>query len=259
MKKKLFRALTLLVAFLLLFSGCAKKKAPVMEYNKINDTYTHPKTKVVYHPAPVCYEATSVVKTRVIARLAKNNTENDRLYALQGTDTSKYLTTPYYGLFYADGIKLPALSEMNATRALFAKTQLRDYAFSEITDGEVLAKLVQSYSGEGIDEDRLIFEDGTVCTLDYTLKFVSKEYSMLNYLVGYRSYSKEVTDWVEIESASEIPDLYPGYEVTVVEENGYLYAVYQLGTDFLCDRITGNFYPIGDLLKDYHEQLSSEG
>lgn len=256
MKNKLFRAFLILLSVLMLFCSCGKK-SPAMEYNKANDTYTNPKTNIAYRPAPACYEATS--RAGAVARLSKSKDAQMQLYAIQGVDTSRYLSGYYYELFYASDVTLPTLRELGAEKALFSKSQIRDYAFSQIDDAAVLSKLVELYEGVSIDEDLLIFEDGTVRSLDYTLKFASSDYAMMNYLVDYYSYSKELTVWEPIDSVVDFPIVYQGFEVTVEEENGQLYAVYHLGTDFLCDRVTRNFYPIGDVLKGYHEQLGSEG
>ncbi|MBQ9806347.1 MAG: hypothetical protein IJW49_07570 [Clostridia bacterium] len=252
MKKRVVCLLSLLLTAVLLLSSCSS--VTVMDAK--DGLYVNPDTGVSYRAAPANYESKSVNKSKLIACLANEDMEENYLYAIDGVDTNRFLTTIYNDVFYADGIELPTLRSMNATRVLFTQTKVLTASLVQIDDDAVLSNLTTAYEGMSFDSDLMIFEDDCVRSLDFRLKFESEDYPSLYYTLDYHSYSKEITLWEPIDSIDSFEILYPGVEVTTAEENGYLYAVYHFGTDFLYDHVTGLCYPLWDVLTEYHDDLS---
>jgi len=252
MKKSLVCLATLMLAVLLACTSCSS--VTVMESK--DGAYVNPDTGIVYHPAPANYESVAVNKAEVIASLGSADMEETYLYAIDGVTTKQFLTTSYNDVFYADGIVLPTLRQMNANRVLFTQTKVLTASLVQISEVDVLEKLVSAYEGTGFDSELMIFEDGCIRKLDFRLKFESADYPSIYYTLDYYSYSKEITLWEPIADAEHFEILYPGVEVTTAEENGYLYAVYHFGTDFLYDHVTGICYPLWDTLDDYQDRLT---
>ena len=252
MKKTYVCLIALLLAAVLSLSSCSS--VTVMEPK--DGMYVNPDTGVSYHAAPANYESKAVNKAEVIASLGSADMEETYLYAIDGVNTRQYLTTIYNDVFYADGIALPTLRQMNTNRVLFTQTKVLTASLVQIEEKDVLSKLVDAYEGIGFDSELMIFEDGCYRKLDFRLKFESESYASIYYTLDFYSYSKEITLWEPISDAENFEILYPGVEVTTAEENGYLYAVYHFGTDFLYDHVTGTCYPLWDTLTEYHERLT---
>ena len=252
MKKFCLRFLPLLLVAVTLLAACSK---PTL-LEEQNGVYFNKKTDVSYRPAPICYEAVAILKSEAVARLSRGKGEDGYLYAMQGVRTDQYVATAYNNVFYADGITLPTLREMAPTSGLFTKTNVLTAALVQIDEADVLAKMIAAYEGKGFSEDILIV-DSAKRIYDFGFKFVSEKYAMFYYALEFHGYDKELTVWEPIENAEDFPILYPGVEVTTETENGYLYAVYHLGTDFLYDRENKLYYPLGDILVQYHESLDS--
>lgn len=252
MKRKIVCLLALLLSVLLVCSSCSS--VTVMEMK--DGLFVNPDTGVSYRAAPANYESKSVNKSQLIACLANDAMEENYLYAIEGVSTERFLTTIYNDIFYADGTELPTLRGMDANRVLFTQTKVLTASLVQIEDKAVLSKLTEAYEGMSFDSELMIFEDDCVRSLDFRLKFESELYSALYYTLDYHSYSHEITLWEPIDSVDNFEILYPGVEVTTAEENGYLYAVYHFGTDFLYDHVTGLCYPLWDTLTEYHDQLT---
>ena len=252
MKKTVVCLLALALAAVLSFSSCSS--VTVMESK--DGMYVNPDTGISYHAAPANYESKAVNKAELVASLGSADMEETYLYAIDGVTTRQFLTTIYNDVFYADGIALPTLKEMGASRVLFTQTKVLTASLVQIEEADVLSKLVAAYGGVGFDSELMIFEDDCYRKLDFRLKFESETYSSIYYTLDYYSYSKEITVWEPISDAEGFEIVYPGVEVTTAEENGYLYAVYHFGTDFLYDHVTGICYPLWDTLTEYHERLT---
>lgn len=254
MKKSFVCLLTLLLAAVMTLSSCSS--VTVMESK--DGMYVNPDTGVSYHAASANYESKTIDKSEPIASLGSADLEEGYLYAIDGISTKQFLTTLYNDVFYADGITMPTLREMNTNRVLFTQTKVLTASLVQLEEADVLSSLVSAYEGKGFDSELMIFEDGCVRNLEFRLKFESAAYPSLYYTLDYHSYSKEITLWEPIDSAEDFEILYPGVQVTTAYENGYWYAVYHFGTDFLYDHVTGICYPLWDTLADYHDQLSGE-
>lgn len=252
MKKRVVCLIALMLAALLSFASCSS--VTVMDFE--DGMYVNPDTGVSYHAAPANYESKTVNKAEPIASLGKADMEETYLYAIDGVSARQFLTTIYNDIFYADGFLLPTLREMNTNRVLFTQTKVLTASLVQIEEKEILSKLVAAYEGKGFDSELMIFEDDCYRKLDFRLKFESELYPSLYYTLDYYSYSKEITLWEPISDAENFEILYPGVEVTTAEENGYLYAVYHFGTDFLYDHVTGICYPLWDTLTEYHDRLT---
>ena len=250
MKNKSIAIVTLLLAAVLLFSSCSGVSR--LEYK--DGAYVNNETGVSYRLAPVNYESQNINKSKVVAQSGKADMEGNYLYAIEGADTTQYLSSIYNDLFYADTITLPTLAQMYPSQVLFTRTKVLTASLVQINEQDVINNVVSAYAGKGIDEDLIIFEDATE-KYNFRLKFVSEAYSMFYFTLDYFSYTGDLTVWEPIDDPNDFEIIYPNAEVTVVTEDGYTYAVYRFGTDFLYDHATGTYYPLGDALESYHSKL----
>ena len=250
MKKRSFAVVALLLTAVLLFASCSG--VSVLEYK--NGTYVNNDTGIAYRHAPINYESQNVNKSKTVAQSGKDDLEGNYLYAIEGADTNQYLTSIHNDLFYADGITLPTLAQMNPGQILFTRTKVLTASLLQINDPEIISDVVSAYGGIGIDEDLIIYEDDTL-KYNFRLKFASDAYPMFYYTLDFFGYNKELTVWEPIDDPNQFEIVYPGVEVTVATEGEYTYAVYHFGTDFLYDRATETFYPLGDALESYHTKL----
>lgn len=252
MRKTALRMIPLILLLSVALSACSG--VPMMEYK--DGLYTNGDTGVAYRVASANYEAKSILSEDVLAMLGRDDVEGNLIYAIPNMDASQYMASADYELYYAGNITLPTLRKMNPYRVLFTQTKVITASLVQIEEAQVLADIVAAYDGKAFPFEEIIVEGDDRPTLDYRMKFESREYTGFYYTLDYYSYESDVTVWELIEDANDFEILYPNAEVSTVEEGGYLYAVYNFGTDILYDHVTRMCYPLGDTLSEYRDQLA---
>lgn len=251
MKQIVRLALCLLLVGAALLTSCSR--VPTMKYE--DGAFTHPRTHVTYLQAPAYYEAVAR-GTESVAKIDGDKLDDLLLYPITGMEQSQWLCGEDYSVFYAEGVSLPALWEMQATSLLICQTDEKTTALSEITSLQTIEELVEIYrNGVCFDYTEL---DSAENMVRYDLKFVSSAYTGLQYDLTYWSLEEDALVSVPIQNAENFEVLYPGVEVTTecyeyVDRNGdvqtELLAVYNFGTHLLYDRWTGKCYPIDDVIE----------
>lgn len=245
MNKNLFRAAMLLLCIVTLFSSCGKP--PKLEVE--NGNYTNKKSGVTYLRAPLNYEAVSIVKDKTVARVAQDKLDDIILYEIENTAPEALLATEDYELFYAKGTTLPTLWEMQPNKALISQTGTISFATASIEDGADVAALVALYqNGVSFSKDEI---DVGLTPKRYDLKFASAAYPAFYYTLTYWRFTENVEVWESVDDANNVTPTYTGIEMTVVEEDGETYAVYNFGKEILYDRTTGKCYAVGDTVAKY--------
>lgn len=251
MKRIALSALCLLLVGAALLTSCSR--IPTMKYE--DGVFTHPRTHVTYRQAPAYYEAVAR-GTESVAKIDGDKLDDLLLYPITGMAQNEWLCGEDYSVFYADGVSLPTLSELQATSLLICKTDEKTSSLAEITSLISIEQLVNTYrNGVCFDYEDL---DSVESPVRYDLKFVSSAYKGLQYDLTYWSLEEEALVSVPISDAENFEVLYPGVEVTTeryeyVDKNGEtqieLLAVYHFGTHLLYDRWTGKCYPIDDVIE----------
>ena len=253
--KLIFRTLSLLLCCVLLLASCSKLTTLKFEDEQYKDT----KNNVTYLQAPLCYEAVKLVDGGV-ARVKRSVGEDLVLYAVDGADRKEMLANEQYELFYAEGVTLPKLWEMNVSEVYICQTKLISAQIASVNKAEDVAALIALYqSGAAFPKAKVSMEQSTG---HYYLKFVSKDYPAIYYCLEYLEFEEEVLVYERIKDTSSFTPKYTGVEVTYEDheyvENGETYvehlAVYHFGTGILYDRAAGVCYPSNGIFDAYMDR-----
>lgn len=176
-KRNIIRVLSgLLCLCALLLCSCGKK----YEFSVDDDgNFVDGKSGVTYDIAPFCYEAISV-STDVFAEQGERE-----FFAITGADTSKWLCDTFGIVYYAKGMKLPSLKEMNIS-------------YVDVTNDDVTVETVSDT--EKINALKALYENGTktsypanagfVPEVNLRLKFADTE-NGLYYVLAYFEYPQD--------------------------------------------------------------------
>lgn len=250
MKFKGIRVVALLLA-LVCFSACSK--LPKMEYDAKNGSYTNKKTGIVYVHAEEYYEAAAVLSERTVARIADMG--DLTLYEMEGVDPTQMIASADLDIFYAQGLKMPSLAEMNVNKIYMgqvAEGATLDNVVAEIDATADIDKLVDLYQNGKAFSERDMLDDQLSC-VRYNLRFASSQYPAFYYCLTYRRYAEDVLVYEVIDSREGFVPTYTGEHITVsFETDGdELCAVYNFGKHILYDRVLRECYAVGELLVPY--------
>lgn len=170
MKKRIIILASALLALSLLCS-CALSLAE--QDGKLIDR----KNGITYIGAPICFEPSNI-DAEVYARCKKLGIE---LYPITGQPTTEWLSEPYEGIggvWYADTITLPTLTEFDADRLYICVESMITTAIGIVTDKSDIDAVAGSFVN-GTPGD--IVNSGK----SYKLKFESQKYPGIFYNLLY--------------------------------------------------------------------------
>ena len=252
MKKVLMRLLPLLLCTVLLLSACNKPTA--LEMDVKNDSFTTTKTGVTYLRAPDCYEAISVLKDHKAARVQYKGMDDLVLYEIENASPEQMIATKEGELFYAKGLALPTVWEMQTERVYVGQVGgSLDFAVAMIEKAEDIEALTQIYR-DAIPFPEKEMLDDTLLRTRYDLRFYSQHHPAFYYCITYWQFSEDVLVYEVIDSMeSFVPTYTNALSVTFEEDGGELCAVYNFGKGILYDRDTRLCYAVGNLVYSYLE------
>ena len=255
MKKVIVRALLPALCLCMLLTACGKTVK--LDYDAFEGSYRDPKHNVTYLRAEAYYEAVGLREDQPYARIPSKKMEDMVLYQIDGADPSSMLANQYFEIFYAKGTSLPKLEEMDVTKMYVGSViegAVMDLTVATVTDVTDINALVALYASGTCFSETEKFEDGTIVS-EFNLRFASANYPAFYYRLSYHHYAKDVLVYEVIESAEGFVPTYQGVEVTIdesyVEKYGEIYAIYNFGSNILYDQVTGNCYPVGDMIAKY--------
>lgn len=259
MKRKFFPLLLLLLCAAALLAACKSGGLPSMTYH--GELYKNPATGVSYRRAPVTYAAETIREDRGVAELKRSGMESLTLYEIDGEAPERFLAGSDFSLFYADGLTLPALWEMNVSRIQISQTVLATVQLQSVSDAAVIDAVISAYrDGESFPKSEI---DLDLVPERFDLNFSSSAYPGLCYCLTYWQFEEEVCVYLPVEDPENFEPVYHGVPVTTED---YLYtkvvegkevmmvehlAVYHFGTGILYDRDTGLCYSVGTTLEQY--------
>lgn len=140
------------------------------------------RNKIVYAPAPFCYQPVTILKKDVYAKYS-DGTVTRNLYKIKNVDPSVMITTAedgLYDVYYNTAIPLPTLGEFEVSSALICEVELLAGATGmlEKSDAEKAAALV--FGGQSGEYPSNVESD----SIRY-LYFRSQKYEYLYYYVTY--------------------------------------------------------------------------
>ena len=238
--KKRTAALCLLLVCAALFASCGG----AMKLSYENGAYRDGKSGAAFLAAPVCYRAVSRLDAEEIARI--ESTRGDRvLYAIEGMDSTLWLTDENFDVYYSETLTLPALWEMNITRISQCQSGAYAVPLHTIDRAEQIADVVETYQkGTTIPGDRIIPSPEA----RYELLFQSSDYPSIAYVLEYWTFAQGVDVYAPLNADGSIPDLYPGIRSEITEQGE---AVFHLGQYLMYDRANDCFYAVGEVLNSY--------
>ena len=142
--------------------------------------------RLSYVPASGTYEPTAQGD-----EYAYYKNGNITLYTIGKYDPTLWLTENYAGgattVFHAPSITLPTLSELNAEKILVCTSDVTTVAVGEITDKELIDRLVQTFTEEDGSEWPLVG-----ATLEYDLKFYSSAWPQIYMNLIYGEFEEGI-------------------------------------------------------------------
>lgn len=169
--------------------------------DKSNDT--------VWYHASTCYEAVALEKKQ--GKLVVGNHDLE-LYKLPDMDPDKWLATEDENVLYAEGVKLPTLSEMAPEKMIIYLDSATEQQLKTLEDADVLASMIEAYT----TNESTIYPAKTPFAT-YRIRFASEAYPGLYYVLTYVEYGSDY----------------------VVNDVNY-------GKYFFYDRFDQKFVPVGD-------------
>ncbi len=256
MKKTLLRSLLLLLSLTLLLASC--NRIPTVKTE--GDIYTIDSLGR-FLSASERYQAKAIFTDEALARVPRNGMDDLLFYAIDGVDAERMIATEDYDVFYAEGLRLPELWEMEPTLALVCKSAAVSYSVAALEGASLDAIVAQSQGTLFPVEEILagLSYDG------YELKFESPLYPGIYYRLYYRQYAEDVCVYQVVDDPNAFDPLYPDMPYTTeaysYEEGGSSKtehtAVYNFGKYIVYDRTTGMCFPIGDAVAKALENSAS--
>ena len=238
---RVFRAVLCAALCAPLLTSCA---GGAVKLTYENGAYRNEKSGLAFVTAPICYRAVSRRSDEVIAKIAAKQGSDVLLYAIDGMDSSKWLTDDSFAVYYGEAAGLPTLRGMQCSRATLCMSGSYTYPLGTIEKQEEIDDLVEIYElGTTVPSSKIIPQPEK----RYELLFLSELYPGLAYSLEYWKFNEEVYVYTPLDENGEIPDLYPGIRAEIV--NGE--ARFQLGTSLVYDRSADRCYAIGNILESY--------
>ena len=178
-------AVALMLCVCTLLCGCSKGNKFVWK----DGMYVDKKTNVAYHDAPSCYEplAISDEKYGVLGEV--------ELFKIVGADPTKWLCEATGTVFYADGITLPELDEMNTSyMTLVYETE----TIATIKDATLIASLAKAYvDGETLSKPSW---STSIYDINWRIRFADETIGIC-YILAYFELNEDyiVTDEMGVE------------------------------------------------------------
>ena len=176
-KRNMIRIISALLCLCtLILCSCGKK----YEFSVDEEGYfVNDKSGVTYDIAPICYEAISVSED-AFAEQGKRE-----FFAITGTDTSKWLCDTFGIVYYAKGMKLPTLKEMNIS---YVDVTENDAIVKQISDAEKINEL-KAFTESG-KETAYPGAAGFAPKVNLRLKFADTENGVY-YVLAYLEYPQD--------------------------------------------------------------------
>ncbi len=120
--------------------GCSKGNKFTMK----DGMYVDKKTNVAYHDAPACYEPLAI-GTEIYGILGEVE-----LFEIVGADPKLWLCEATGTVFYADGVTLPEVDELNTS---YMTLVYEDVQVAKVTDAATIEKVAKAYvDGQNIQK-----------------------------------------------------------------------------------------------------------
>ena len=238
------RLAVLCLSLILLLTSCSGGAYDLI-YS--NGAYRNEKQNTAFVLAPLCYRAVSALTEETVAVIKNSYGSDVPLYAIEGMDTTKWLTDEQFDVYCDENLALPKLSQMNT---VYITLSYITYPFEigRIEKASEIADLVGRYeNGTSIPASKIIPAPEN----RFELLFFSSTYQGIAYSLEYWKFSEEVLVHAKLTENGEIPNLYPGVTATVEVVNGVSEAVFHLGTGLVYDRTQDLFFPMGSQLESY--------
>lgn len=161
------------LAAAMVFVSCAN----LVSLTEENGNLVDEKNGITYIGAPLCFEPSSL-KSEPYAKCRKLKIE---LYEIEGQPVTDFISEPYEGIggvWYAEGITLPTLSEFDADTLSICVEQNITVGLAAVSDKEAVSAVISAFCDGG---PCAIVQSGT----SYKLKFASGKYPGIFYSLIY--------------------------------------------------------------------------
>ena len=254
-KRGLTACLSGLLAVLLALCGCADPDQ--LQYDNDTRQYVRAGDGAVFYRAPSNYLAVRILTDREVGSIGQEEAEDLSLYVIADyeetatLDPDEYMADDAYNVYYAEGVTLPRLWEMDVNLIRIVKAAAVSYSAGVIEDATEVAAVINVYQNgtafayNDADCNFRIREGET-----RQLAFSSPTYGGFYYVLYYYRFDESVELTQEVESFDNFTPAY-AFPYSLEEAGGKTYARYDLGKNFLYDRATGLCYPMGDVVASH--------
>lgn len=181
MRTKAIRILTLTLACVMLIACLTSCRLHKVKYDRERNLYGDSRTGIYYADAPGCYEPVAIGKE--YAKLTYGGKGGVVLHEVGGMDPAQWLCEEGKTVFYAEGVKLPTLTEMAPEKVHLCIEEASTMILSTITDAEDIQALIDIWlNGEEIAYT------GLEPNINLRVKFESQTFPGLYYSLIYLEY-----------------------------------------------------------------------
>ena len=174
--------MTLALACVMLVGSLTACRLHKVAYDKEDNVYVDGRTDVRYIDAPGCYEPVAIGKE--YAKMTYNGKTAVVFHEVGNMDPAKWLCEEGKTVFYAEGEKLPTLTEMAPEQVHLCVEEASTMILSTVTDAEDISALIDVWlNGEEVAYT------GLEPDINLRVKFESQTYPGLYYSLIYLEYS----------------------------------------------------------------------
>ena len=161
-----------------------------------------------------------------------------------------------YNVYYAEGVVLPKLWEMEIDLIRIVETATQSYSVGTVDDAATVERVIALYqNGFSVPYTDADCNFRVKELESERLAFSSEKYGGFYYVLQYYRFEESVTLTREVEDFDSFaPTL--DFPYALEEHNGRTYVRYDMGKNFLHDPATGLCYPTGTLLDSYYHNAN---
>ena len=182
MKKSVIRVLSLVLCCVMLVGGLTSCRLHKVAYDKEDHVYADSRTGIRYIDAPGCYEPVAIGKE--YAKMTYNRKTAVVFHEMGNMDPAEWLCEEGKTVFYAEGVKLPTLTEMAPEQVHLCVEQASTMILSTITEAADIEALIQVW----LNGEEVVYT-GLEPDVNLRVKFESQTYPGLYYSLIYLEYS----------------------------------------------------------------------
>lgn len=252
---------SIFLVLILLLVSCGQTNELV--YDKDRNAYVREDDGALFYRASLNYRAVKIDKAEQVGAIAQPKRDDLPLYAICNyaetsyRNSNEWMADEDYHIYYAQGVTLPKLWEMDIEEIQIVKRATVSYSMGTVTAKDTIGKVVDSYqNGFSVSYDDTKCNFALVDAESNELAFCASDYSEIYYILQLHRFEENILLTDRVENPDEFtPAIDRPY--TLEEYGEDTYVRYNLGKNFVFDLTTGLYYPVDGLFDSFFNNSAS--